>query len=258
MDATLTEAINDYYKRAMQSRAWRHLDKIGFINVGYWEGVDDSMEIAQINLIETLVRFLRNREGNILDVACGKGASSKFLTKYFDPRGITGINISEQQLEFCRMTAPECAFDLMDATQLEFADAAFDNVLCIEACLHFMTRQKFFQEAYRVLRPGGRMAMLDFLCDYDLLEEDRAARLPRENYLPSLDAYREKLVAAGFKYVRVDDCTDKTIKAAADYMIRRMESEFDKSPDADVLQDITRTKRLAQSLFSGALVYAIK
>jgi ubiquinone/menaquinone biosynthesis C-methylase UbiE len=121
-----------------------------------------------------------------------------------------------------------------------------------------MTRQKFFEEAYRVLRPGGRMAMLDFLCDYDSLEADRAARLPRENYLPSLDAYRESLLAAGFKYVRVNDCTDMTIKAAADYMIRRMENEFGQSPDSEVLQDIAQTRRLAQSLFSGALVYAIK
>lgn len=257
MERSLTETINVFYQRVMRGREWKHSDKIGFLNLGYWKGVEDSMEVAQINLIERLASFF-NKEGNILDVACGKGASSKFLTKYFDPTCITGINISEQQLEICRLLAPECSFKLMDATKLDFHDSSFDNVLCLEAALHFLTRHKFFEESYRVLNPGGRLAMLDFLCNYDLLRDGYDAILPRENYLPDLNAYRESLLQVGFKYVRVEDCTELTITAATNYMIRMFEKEFGKRQDSEVLEDIRNAKRHAESLFSGAMVYAIK
>jgi DNA-binding transcriptional LysR family regulator len=44
---------------------------------GYWKGIQtDSLEVAQITLIETLLTFITNKDGNILDLACGLGASS--------------------------------------------------------------------------------------------------------------------------------------------------------------------------------------
>jgi SAM-dependent methyltransferase len=42
-----------------------------------------------------------------------------------------------------------------NACALPFEDASFDRVLCIEAMFHFPSRQRFFQEVTRVLRPGG-------------------------------------------------------------------------------------------------------
>src|SRR2546423_1096088 len=116
MEEVGVKLLNEYYDRCMFSGNDVIIDKIGFFNTGYWKGVEGgSIELAQINLIEFLVNFLTNREGNVLDVACGKGASSKFLTKYFNGERVTGINSSEKQLEVCRAIAPECTFRLMDA-----------------------------------------------------------------------------------------------------------------------------------------------
>jgi SAM-dependent methyltransferase len=146
----------------------------------------------------------------------------------------------------------------MDATELAFGDSTFDNVLCIEAALHFTPRREFFQEACRVLRPGGRLAMLDFLCDYDLMVDAVAPVLPKENYLPNLDAYRKSMLEAGFRHVRVEDCTEFTITPATSYIIRMMERDFGKRPDFEVLEDIQQWTRHAKSLFAGAMVYAVK
>lgn len=71
------EKITAYYENRLQSGAFSPFERIGFINVGYWKGVDDNLEIAQINLIETLARFFHNKEGTVLDAACGRGAACR-------------------------------------------------------------------------------------------------------------------------------------------------------------------------------------
>jgi MPBQ/MSBQ methyltransferase len=254
MNKTTADAINAWYDEFMFGDHKLDIDKIGFFNLGYWKGVD-SLELAQINLIEALVAFFTNKDGNILDVACGKGASSKFLTKYFDPKKITGINISNKQLEICKIIAPECNFKLMDATNLHFSNSSFDNVLCIEAAPHFMTRYKFFEEVYRVLKVGGRLAMSDMLHDQHLLDVLGPSH-PKENYVPNLEVYKENLVRVGFKYVRVEDSTDYCIKAWRRYQLRKIEQEFDRKRDYNVLEEVMKADQ--SSHVTCCMVYAIK
>jgi len=259
-NGSLAERITTHYEEMFHNRETAHFDRIGFVNVGYWNGINNnSMEMAQINLIETLISFFHNTSGNVLDVACGKGASSKFLTKYFDPQKITGINISERQLETCRVIAPECNFRLMDAANLDFGNSTFDNALCIEAAFYFLTRQKFFQEIQRVLKPSGRLAMFDALFDHDFLESLGQTLCPRENHLPNLDAYRDSLSKAGFSYVRVDDCTDLTAHAACSYVTRMEEREFGRTQHPEALERIRKANLLYRSAcLSSFMVYAIK
>ena len=70
-----------------------------FYNYGYSTNETDSQEQACINLVERLLAFIPARNGTILDVACGLGASTRHLLNYYEPADVTAINLSDSQLE---------------------------------------------------------------------------------------------------------------------------------------------------------------
>jgi hypothetical protein len=49
--------MSDFYERYMLGEHPVSFDKIGFFNFGFWKGSESSVEMAQLNLIETLVEF---------------------------------------------------------------------------------------------------------------------------------------------------------------------------------------------------------
>lgn len=258
MEDSNVKHLNETYDIGMfvedNTSITRYMNTLGFHNNGYWKGNQESLEHAQINLIETLVGFFVNKQGNVLDVACGRGASTRFLTKYFDSKKITAINISEKQLEAGRLMAPTCDFRLMSATSLDFADASIDNILCIEAAFHFQTRERFLQEACRVLKPGGRLAMSDVLHDTHTAS---TPLLPRENYLANLDDLNDMLLKVGFSYVRVEDSSEQGHKPFFRYLCERVES--------DVTMELEVAAKISQGLRPGSnchiascMVYAIR
>ena len=170
-----------------------------YYNYGYSENETDTQRQACENLVEKLLEFIPEKSGTILDVACGLGASTRHLLNYYPPADVTAINISDLQLERAKQNAPGCSFLNMDAAQLDFPDASFDNIVCVESAFHFITREQFLREAFRVLKPGGRLVLSDIL---GWLTKPKAA-----NYLTGPAAYSELLAKVGFDSPYVLDAT---------------------------------------------------
>jgi MPBQ/MSBQ methyltransferase len=206
---TAQERMIRTYDRALGSANYRHyFEDSGFYNFGYWDGHTGSQREASEALVDRLVGKIQARGGRILDVACGPGATTRRLMRSYAPEGITGINISEAQLASARARAPGCTFRLMDASRLEFPEAEFDAVICVEAAFHFRTRDTFLREALRVLRPGGMLVLSDMLFRGFMRPFVILGHVPGANLVGDLAGFGARLEAAGFEAVEVEDATD--------------------------------------------------
>jgi len=206
--SALGQATRVYDRLMVGSVARRYYGNSGFFNFGYWTAQTKSQRAASEELVDQLVERLPNKTGSILDVACVLGASSERLARTFAPQLITGVNISNAQIARARERCPGSTFVVMDATKLQFPDARFDAVICVEAAFHFDTRDDFFREAFRVLKPGGALVMSDILFKHFSETLGKLGHVPRANHVRDIPEYRNRLTAAGFTNIDLEDRID--------------------------------------------------
>lgn len=120
-------------------------------------------------MIERHAELLEPARGElILDAGTGTGNVAVELLK--SEAQVVGIDFVESALEMCREKAPQGEFRFGDITQpLEFEAEHFDKVACC-CVLHILDRsaQEFVvREFFRVIKPGGLVALTAFAEDFN-------------------------------------------------------------------------------------------
>jgi cyclopropane fatty-acyl-phospholipid synthase-like methyltransferase len=206
----------------------------GWLNLGLWEGCGEEREAetAVRRLVQTVASGLPIA-GSILDVGNGLGAQDPVIAELASPTELVALNITEGQLRSGRerLRAAGALPVAGDATRLPFRNEAFDGVISIEAAFHFASRERFFAEARRVLRAGGKLAMSDVSAE---------RRRPRD--------LREAL--AGVSNVRVWGLTRRSLKSASEIHDLLQDAGF---ADVDIRRVGDRTFTQAIRLFRGRL-----
>lgn len=143
------------------------LDNSLAIHYGYRDDKARSFPRSLKRMNEVMAEAARVIAGeNILDAGCGIGGSSLFLADEKNAR-VTGITLSEKQVRHAKENAKRKGlgnmvdFRLMNYAATSFPDASFDVVWGCESICYADDKAAFIREAYRLLKPGGRLVIAD-------------------------------------------------------------------------------------------------
>ena len=150
----------------LQSRVWG-----GNLHLGLFETPEEPLLAAQLRANRHMAAAADLRPGQVvIEAACGVGGTARFLAKEQGVR-VRATNIAEMQLTEARELAEKAGlshlleFRFADYHNLPFVDASCDVWWCQEALLYSVDKRRVFDEAMRVVRPGGRLIMSDLLLD---------------------------------------------------------------------------------------------
>lgn len=137
------------------------------IHYGYWDSTVKSFPGSLLRMNEVMMEAAGIKSTDkVLDAGCGVGGSSIFLASILGCR-VTGITLSERQVEQATNNAKQkevsdlVDFRAMNYCATNFPDASFDIVWGCESICYADNKEHFIREAYRLLKPGGRLVVAD-------------------------------------------------------------------------------------------------
>lgn len=184
------------------------------VHHGYWRTGHESAAEAADALVEIVGARLALEPGqNLCDIGCGYGATAAWIAARHDV-SITGLTLSAAQERIAgARPSPRFICIRRDWLHNDLADASFDRAYAIESSEHMVDKARFFHEAARVLRPGGRLVVCAWLegegarpWEIDHLLEP----ICREGRLPSMGSradYEALAAGAGFALHDYEDAS---------------------------------------------------
>lgn len=200
---------------------YRHLwrsEKAGALHFGYY----DANTRNHVDALRRMTTHLASLVGitatdRVLDAGCGLGGCAIRLVQRFGCR-VTGVNITPFQVTAATEAASAAGVgDAVDITQADITDTGLPDgshsvIWALESVVHVEDKDAFLREAYRVLEPGGRLMIAEYLVrESPPLNATDAADLRtwcRGWAMPGLlteSEYRRRLAASGFEDVQVFD-----------------------------------------------------
>ena len=212
-----------------------------YLNLGYWRDASTIDEASDALATLAAESGQMGARDTVLDCGFGFGDQDILWAQTLQPKRIIGLNITESQVAIARRRIAEAGLqeqvDLRhgSATEMPIAANSVDLVVALESAFHFRTRERFFREAWRVLRPGGRLVTADIVPMPAVSQ--RSARLkqriswglvaskfaiPDQNAC-TLPGYRSLLGRCGFEAIAVESIREQVYEPLHRYLVRHPE-----------------------------------
>ena len=205
----------------------RHLG----LHCGLVDAAHRSHDAAVLNTNRVLADAAGISAGmRVLDAGCGVGGSSIWLAEHRGAQ-VTGVNITSAQLDVAeKLVAERGLGDQVDFVCTDYADtrlpsASFDVVWALESFCYAHSKAAFVAEAWRLLKPGGRLVLADAFLTVDSLsaKHERIVHNWQRGWaVPKLISGQQMLsllAEHGFKPACLEDKT-AAVAASSNRMLR--------------------------------------
>ncbi|MCW3017338.1 MAG: hypothetical protein JWO02_4430 [Solirubrobacterales bacterium] len=185
------------------------------VHHGLWTTGEESVAQATRAMIDLVADWaaLPSR-ATVADAGCGYGGTSRVLAADHGC-DVTGFTLSAAQAEWACGRGGGPRYEVRSWLDNGLPDGGCDAVVAIESLSHMVDKRLAFAQAARVLRPRGRLVLVDWLsCDRPSATQTRLLLGPiaREGRLPSLctlGEYEALAAGAGLRVLHTEDFRDR-------------------------------------------------
>eukprot|EP00756_Hemistasia_phaeocysticola_P027642 Hpha_TRINITY_DN16128_c2_g1::TRINITY_DN16128_c2_g1_i1::g.3434::m.3434/K00559/E2.1.1.41, SMT1, ERG6; sterol 24-C-methyltransferase len=206
------DVANSFYNLATEFYEYGWGDSFHF----GWRGRDEPHSKAMQNSQEFVANKLQVGEGsNVLDLGCGIGGPLRAIAR-LTGANMTGLTINAFQVQRAREITSKltpymqerCHYDVQDYLNISgYPENHYDAAFYMESSLHCENRTQTFSEAYRLLKPGGRLVAMEYvtLPGWDEKNPEHVELMRQHLYgngaakTPSIEQDLAMIRAAGFE-----------------------------------------------------------
>ena len=191
-----------------------------------WEAVmSEQIHSGAERTTDELAQALGLKQGmHVLDVASALGAPARHIAKKYGVK-VTGLDMTKTMIEKARQRTKDAGLEAVidfvegNAMDMPFKANTFDVVWGQEAWCYVTNKDQLATEAYRVLKPGGKIGFTDWVIT-GKVEDDLLAKLYESMAFPYMETFKgwqEVLKRAGVRLLDAKDQTEDFAKCFDDY-----------------------------------------
>ena len=221
--------VETYYKESQWLyRLFNYNTSSLGMHFGFWDKDTKDRHQAILNENQAVIDHGKiTNKMRVLDAGCGVGGTTIYITDKTKAK-VYGITLVPKQVKLAKKYAKRKGverltdFSVQDYTKTKFNDEFFDVVYGIESICYSSPKSEFLKEAFRVLKPKGKLIILDGYLNKK--PKNRGEKKIIEKFKSSFSLkefitskkMRDQIKEAGFKDIKEYDKTEE-VKPSVEY-----------------------------------------